>query len=55
MEDPISREISREIFHGPLDTAAIVASLLAGGRTALKRPDVTSGTDVTLRIMETLL
>lgn len=55
MEGPISRAISRDILHGPLDTAAIVASLLAGDRTVLERPEVTSDRDVTLRIRETLL
>jgi hypothetical protein len=55
LEGPISRAISREILHGPLDTAAILVSSLAGDRTVLERREVTSDIDVTLRVMETLL
>ena len=55
MECPISRAISCDILHGPLDIAAVVVSLLAGDHTVLERPEVTSYIDVTLRIMETQL
>jgi hypothetical protein len=54
-EGPISRAISHEILRGSLDTAAIVASLLAGYRAVLERPEVTSDIGVTLHITETLL
>lgn len=55
LKGPISRAITREILHGLLHTAAIVASLMAGDRTVLERHEVTSVTDVTLPVMETLL
>ena len=55
MEGHISRAISREILRGLLHATAIVASLLAGDRTVLERPEITNGTDVTLPIIETLL
>jgi hypothetical protein len=51
---PSSRPVSRELLHGPRSTAAVVASALAGVRTALRRPALLCHRDAAAVVKTTL-